>query len=101
MSSQTRVLDKSEIKKFVEDDEARLIKQQRWPSIKYKRLILKAIKNKQEFVLLGGVRFDMKYKPNTDEVFISPLKSTGSYIPCGWFSIKGLEKELLGVKGDG
>lgn len=97
MSSQTRILEPGEIKKLMEDDEARLDSKRKWPQDDEKRLILAAMKDKKSFVILKGKRFDFRYSVD-DSAFLTSFKSTGQFSPCGWFTLAGLEKALLGTK---
>lgn len=94
MTSQNRVLEAEEITKLVAADDAKLLIKRKWPEDKEKRVILEALSKKKDYVILKGKRFDIRY--SGDDAFISPIKSTGEFVPCGWFSKSGLEKELLG-----
>jgi hypothetical protein len=94
LTSHNRVLEAEEITKLVAADDAKLLVKRKWPEDKEKRIILEALTNKKAYVTLKGIRFDIRY--SGEDAFVSPVKTTGEFVPCGWFSQSGLEKELVG-----
>lgn len=44
-----------------------------------------AVNQGKEHVELSGRKFDIFYKENTDEFYVSPVKG---FAPCGWFHSK-------------
>lgn len=93
--SRGRVLEPELIKKLMDEEETKGTLKQRWPKHDDKPALLEAIKNKESFVTIGTKRFKLRYT-NMGHVFVSP--ATKEFVPCGWFSIRELESDLLEAK---
>lgn len=73
-----------------------------WPSRNEKLAILMAIKDDEETVLLRagqfiirrGSRTDPNLKIDDDDGIAYFVKPANDFMPCGWFSLKSLEREL-------
>ncbi len=97
-----RVLSKAEIDEIVNDD--KMAQRPQWPKTKDKEILLDAVERRVKMVEFSdGTIFKIRYSEGIawkasdgkrSTVFVSPIN--GGIIPCGWFSLEGLRRDLLG-----
>jgi hypothetical protein len=101
---QPRVLSKAEIEEIVNDAKNKEMQRPKWPTTKDRELLLSAIEKRAKLVEFSdGTIFKLRYSEGVSykasdgkhsTVFASPMN--GEVAPCGWFSLEGLRRDLLG-----
>jgi hypothetical protein len=99
-----KVLSKAEIDEIV-NDERNNVMVAKWPTTKDKEILADAIERRLKLVeFVDGSVFKLRYSESVSwkvsegkhsTVFVSPI--TGEIVPCGWFSLEGLRRDLLGT----
>ena len=92
-----KALTQDQIKKILSDDDLKRAQNPHervtWPSMEDKARLLKAIKSNAPIVQMADQRkFKIRYVKD-EHVYVSPFRQD-DMVPCGWFTIDKLEREL-------